>query len=204
MKVGKSVTKAIDEWLAGDLESAMLHACNAIDGTARKQGFASQGNKARFLQLLRSNYDVLGPMGAPGVDLNSLFPVKIGASVGVVPMDVADVIYRVHRCTHGHGDELPNGFELIADAAGPVQLTRIAVTEGTVKLSDRMIFGLLAVAVGNPKNAAETAPDGYFLTFNGNQTLPVNDWWGRRNDMLALFAAVPMPQVNLDFGDWIP
>jgi hypothetical protein len=30
------VRKTIDDWEAGETESAMLHACNAIDGTAAK------------------------------------------------------------------------------------------------------------------------------------------------------------------------
>lgn len=36
--------------------------------------------------------------------------------------DLADLIYGVHRCCHGHGDDLPDGFELLSRcrrAAGP-------------------------------------------------------------------------------------
>jgi hypothetical protein len=36
MDVGNSVRKSIDDWKSGDLDAAMLHACNAVDGTARK------------------------------------------------------------------------------------------------------------------------------------------------------------------------
>jgi hypothetical protein len=36
MNVGESVRKAIDDWEHGELEAAMLHACNAVDGTAKK------------------------------------------------------------------------------------------------------------------------------------------------------------------------
>jgi hypothetical protein len=36
MEVGRSVSKAIADRLAGDMDSAMLHACNAVDGTAKK------------------------------------------------------------------------------------------------------------------------------------------------------------------------
>ena len=61
--------------------------------------------------------------------------------------DIADVIYSIHRCTHGHGDELPNGFELLPDAAGPARFTRMSIERGKLRLSDRAIFGLLAIAV---------------------------------------------------------
>jgi hypothetical protein len=34
--VGNSVLKAIDDWTLGELDAAMMHASNAVDGTARK------------------------------------------------------------------------------------------------------------------------------------------------------------------------
>src|SRR3954470_12069298 len=104
MKVGKSVKKSIDEWSHGDAESAMLHACNAVDGTAKKV-HSTLGNRARFTRLLRENYSILGPLGAPGIDLvRTRFPVSVrGPSADVASLDLADVIYLIHRCTHGHG-----------------------------------------------------------------------------------------------------
>lgn len=126
MKVGMSVKKSIDDWTLGDFESAMLHACNAVDGTAKKVFPLIGGNKERFTRLLRDNYDILGPMGIPGVDLvQTRLPVPVvkPTALGGQP-DLADVIYGIHRCSHGHGDELPQGFELIPDAAGERALTR--------------------------------------------------------------------------------
>jgi hypothetical protein len=76
MKVGDSVRHALDEWERGNLEAAMLHACNAVDGTAKKV-FPTLGNNRRFSRLLRENYGILGPMGAPGINLNDTrFPVR--------------------------------------------------------------------------------------------------------------------------------
>jgi hypothetical protein len=64
MNVGKSVRKSIDEWSSGDFDSAMLHACNAVDGTARAV-HPKLANKLRFTRLLRDNYFILGRMGVP-------------------------------------------------------------------------------------------------------------------------------------------
>ena len=94
-------------------------------------------------------YAILGPMGAPGIDLvKTRFPVIVQRpkAPGGKP-DIADIIWGVHRCYHGHGDELPDGFALIQDAAGPKRVTRMEIEQGKVRLSDRIIFGLLAVAV---------------------------------------------------------
>ena len=205
MKIGRSVTKAIDEWESGDVDSAMLHACNAVDGTARKQPFGSQGNRARFVRLLRENYDILGPMGMPGVDVvKTLFPVAIKPGEPVKAFDLADVVYLVHRCTHGHGDDLPGGFELLRDAHRKEPLTELIVEPDHVRLSDRIIFGLLGVAVANPMNAGERASDGYYLSYNQTERMTINEWWGRREAMVAVMGKVQMPLVHLNFGNWLP
>lgn len=141
MNVGNSVRKAIDDWEHGELESAMLHACNAVDGTAKKR-YPMLGSNERFTRLLRENYAILGSMGAPGMDLvETRFPVTVQRpkAPGGKP-DIADVIYGIHRCTHGHGDELPDGFGLIQDAAGPKRITRMNVERGKVGLSDRIFL----------------------------------------------------------------
>src|SRR5687768_5249596 len=118
MNVGNSVRKAIDDWAIGDVDSSMLHACNAVDGTASQSLPQIRGSNARFTQLLRDNYPILGAMGAPGIDIVATrFPVKVERpkAPGGQP-DLADVLYGIHRCSHGHGEALPNGFELTNDA----------------------------------------------------------------------------------------
>lgn len=204
MNVGNSVRKSIDDWESGEHDSAMLHACNAIDGTAKKV-YPTLGSNARFTKLLRENYAILGPMGMPGINLvETRFPVNVERpkATGGKP-DLADVIYGIHRCSHGHGDELPDGFELIHDARGPARQTRVEVVKGAIRLSDRIIFGLIAVAVLSPVNKGQAVPDGYYLTFGASEKLIINEWWGRASDFPALAARDPMPLVKLDFGNWM-
>jgi hypothetical protein len=204
MRVGKSVQKAIDEWSAGDLESAVLHACNAVDGTGKKV-YSELGSTARFTRLLRDNYDIFGPMGAPGVDLVATrFPVSVrtAKAPGGKP-DIADVIYGIHRCSHGHGEELPSGFEIFPDAAGPCGITRMSFERGKARLSDRIIFGLLAVTVLSPVNKHERVTDGYYFTFGRSATLMINEWWGRAADFPAVAALEPVPLVKLNFDNWM-
>jgi hypothetical protein len=204
MNVGNSVRKAIDEWAAGDLDSSMLHACNAIDGTAKKL-HPKLGSNTRFTRLLRDNYSILGPMGMPGINLDETrFPVKVGRprAPGGEP-DLADVVYGIHRCSHSHGDELPGGFELIQDAAGPARLTRCEIKRGAIRLSDRVIFGLIAVAVLSRANTDQQVPNGYYLTFGTSTKLIINAWWGRAADFPAIAATDPVPSVMLDFAEWM-
>jgi hypothetical protein len=203
MNVGESIRKAIDDWELGEIESAMLHACNSVDGTAKKV-HPDLGSNARFTALLRTNYEVFGAMGAPGINLiKTRFPVTVERpkASGGQP-DIADVIYGIHRCAHGHGEQLPDGFALIQDAAYPKRPTTIEVEKGKVRLSDRIIFGLLAVSVLSPANKDQLVPTGYFLSF-GVSKFPINDWWGRATDFQSIVAQSPMPSVTLDFGEWM-
>ena len=117
-------------------------------------------------------------------------------------MDLAEVIYCFHRCVHGHGDELPEKFTLLEDAAGPALLTRMEIEKHYVRMSDRVIFGLLSVAVLSPQNTLQSVPDGYHLSF-GTTKIIINDWWGRAIDFLKIVDEHPMPKVTLNFGDWM-
>jgi hypothetical protein len=203
MNVGNSVRKAIDDALAGEGESAMLHACNAVDGTAGKLYPPTTGNKARFTAFLRENYFILGPMAAPGINLSeTFFPITVKNPTAGDHPDFADVVYAIHRCSHGHGDELPQGFDLLPDTEGPPGLTRLEVENGRVRLSDRTIFALLTTAVLSTVNCPQRVPDGYFLLFGDTEML-INEWWGRAPDFLDLVAQQSLPSVKLDFGDWM-
>jgi hypothetical protein len=72
---------------------------------------------------------------------------------------------------------------------------------GRVRISDRVIFGLLAVAVLSPANADQTVPDGYHLTFGRRPLrLEINDWWGHATDFPAIAATEPIPRVQLNFA----
>ena len=200
--VGNSVRKAIEDWSIGDYEFAMLHACNAVDGTAKKL-FPALQNNARFTKTIRDNYGIFGPMGLPGINLEETrwpVAVKKPMAAGGLP-DIADVIYGVHRCTHGHGDELPEGFDLWPNASGTNGKTRIRIERGKIQLSDRVIFALLGVAVLSKANIGQAVPDGYYLSF-ADTVMPINKWWGRADDFAPMVAAEQLPSLILNFENW--
>jgi hypothetical protein len=207
MKVSESVRKAIRDHEEGDIDSAMMHACNAVDGTAAKVYPQIAGNNERFTRLLRDSNYILEPMAAPGINLEETrFPVRLprAKAPGGRP-DFADVVYGIHRCCHGHGEDLPDGFELERNAGGPYNnVTRMHFDlgeVGKVRISDRTIFGLLAVAVFSPANSDQRVPDGYCLKY-GRVTMVINEWWGRAADFPAIAATEVMPRVTLDFQHW--
>ncbi len=201
--IAYSVRKAIDDFELGDLDGAMMHACNAFDGTSKKIHPEIRKHQRRFTQTLREHYSIFGPMAMPNINLEETFwPAKVyeGQKLSDRP-DIADLIYGIHRCTHGHGDELPEGFELIPDASNRVTTTSLVASVGTVRISDRTIFGLLAIAVLSPKNVGLKVPDGYHLTLGGEK-LMINEWWGRTPDFMKLVAKHNLISVKLDMEAW--
>jgi hypothetical protein len=217
MDVGNSVRKAIADHESGDLDPAMIHACNAIDGTAAKvYPNLANNNAARFKKLLRENcLSIIEPM-APAINLvETVFPVQIQSPRGPGrALDFADILYVIHRCNHNHGAPLPVGFELLPDALGKLPGTRMTFDKNlaghwVIRFSDRIIFGMLATALLSPANTDQKIPDGYHLTY-GSVTGDIhvrldNDWWGRAADFGAITAMdQKRTRVKLDFTNVMP
>lgn len=204
MRVGDSIKLAVDDWelqrydgRPERLESAMLHACNAVDGTAKKKFGSALGNRERFERLLRDRYDVLLPMSGMGTRPDTQFTTRAGP-VG----DLAAVVYKIHRCFHGHGDELPEGFALLPNLSS--EGTIFIVSDAGIQLPDRIIFALLAVAIGEPVNLGQTVPDRYHLTYR-DRVMPINELWGEGDAIARILAGSgEVPEMRMDFGGWAP
>lgn len=203
MNVGDSVRLAINDWASrNELESAMLHACNAVDGTAKKL-FPNSKNKYRFTTLLRNKYHIVGPMGLPNINIEETrFPVNVHQPTAKGGPDLADLVYGIHRCCHAHGDELPDGFELIPNLKGPIGFTQLKFKKGKAQLSDRIIAALLAVAVLSPVNKDQRALSDQYLSYEDNYFL-INDWWGREADFSEFLSRQKLISVKLDFRHWM-
>ena len=143
---------ALEEWgrhIRDDqqarLESATRHGCNAVDGTAR-QRVGTEGSQ-RLEQILREGYDVLLPMS--GLDYGwhtGVLPAGSGGGSG----DLAEILYKNHRCAQGHGDELPDGFELMPNRL-PTSTVMIVHWNGRRSSDGRVrhqLQGLFVVGLG--------------------------------------------------------
>ncbi|OBB38554.1 hypothetical protein A5748_02540 [Nocardia sp. 852002-51244_SCH5132740] len=62
-----SIRLAIDDFGRGEIEAAMLHACNAVDGTVEKV-YPTRQVGDRFTAVIRDNDDIFGPMAIRGVN----------------------------------------------------------------------------------------------------------------------------------------
>lgn len=208
MNIGESIKYALDHYERQEYEAATLHACLALDGTAKKRyPELAANNRERFERMIRDHIDVFTAFASPGIDLEkTMFPVRLEEGKKRQPLDAASIIYKVHRCTHGHGDELPNGFEFVPVNDDQVRIT-VNIESGTVALSTTSILGLLAVSFLCPDNADQQIPMACHLwqpliADDGRRDiiwLPIHQWWGRLDDFLAILEGFPRSRTTIEF-----
>jgi len=167
----------------------MLHACNAVDGTAKKR-YPQLGVTTRFKRIIRESLDIFGLMAAPAIDFNnSRFPIAVKSDL---PDSRPD-------------NELPQGFELTPYGPRPAGVH--IWQNGKIQLPASVAIGLLAIAVFAPENKGETIPDGYQLSWY-QYVFHICLWWGWQDHFREIISTAGIPQETLDFSeswdDWTP
>jgi hypothetical protein len=203
--VGDSVRRSLDHWERREWDEAMLHACNAVDKTAKKR-YPEPGVATRFRRIIRESLDIFGLMAAPALDFeHSRFPLTVQSDLPDGRPDIADVLYGVHRSSRGHEEDLPNGFEVTPHGprAAEVHIWR----NGRIQLPAATAIGLLAIAVFAPENKGEKIPDGYQLSWF-QYVFIICLWWGWQDHFREIISTANIPQQTLDFSefwdDWQP
>ena len=205
MDVGEAVRRSLDHWERREWDVAIVHAGNAIDGTAKKR-YPQLGVAARFKRTTRDSLDIFRVMVAPGIDFDqSRFPIAVKSDLPDGRPDIADVLYGIHRCGHGHDDELPDGFELTPHGPRPAGVH--VWQSGRIQLPSSAVIGMLAVAVFSPENKGEVIPDGYQLSWY-QHVFHICMWWGWQEHFREIVSTAQIPQTTLDFSeswaDWTP
>src|SRR4051812_22120759 len=101
MRVEKHVMYALDAADRKQLDSALLHACIAIDATARKlypqvTGKGKVGK--RYVDCLREYVWLLEPLIGAGIDLAATRFPQVGTPEIPQP-DFADIVYKISAAT---------------------------------------------------------------------------------------------------------
>lgn len=195
----------MDHWAKQEWDAAVLQACNAVDGTGKVR-YSQLGVAVRFKRTVRDSLDIFQVMTAPGIDFaQTRFPLAVPSDLADQRPDIADVLYGVHRCGHGHGAELPNGFELTPHGPRPagVHIWR----GGKIQLPASAVLGLLAIAVFAPENKGQFIPVNYQLSWY-QHVFEISGWWGWQDHFREIISVAQFPHAPIDFGDrwdtWTP
>lgn len=195
MKISEHVIYAIDDAKADKFDAAMLHACIAIDGTARRLYPAMKQGKARYKKSLRAYYWLLEPMLGGGIHLVETRFSNVQLEKNLLP-DLADIIYEIFRCNHAHADEVPVPFSVMPSSGA--FLSRWILADNELRMPDRVLWGLLAVTVFSRANAAEKTTGDYYLSL-GEEKFRIADWWGREDEFRPVADKYNQTRVTIDW-----
>lgn len=177
MKTPRHVICAINDYQAGNFDCAMLHACIAIDATAKRYQPSIKGVANRYIRCLRDYYWLIEPMIGGGLNLDETRFSNIQLKKVATP-DFAEIIYEIFRCNHAHGDEVPDEFSVVP-SQGKI-LWNLA--KGELHIPEQVLWALLSVVVFSKANAQQTSDGDHFLQSRDVRFL-IKDNWGREDDI---------------------
>ena len=200
MKLQQEVFCAIDDMVAGKFDSALLHACITIDTTARRMYPRENRVGVRYVSCLREFYWLIEPTFGGGINFVDTKFKNIQLKKNNSP-DLAQIIYEIFRCSHAHGDEVPEAYSVCKSTGGFGSEMILAHNE--LHLPDRIVWSLLFVAVMAKVNHQERKAEPYYLSL-GDERFTINDWWGREDDFRPIASRYNQVRVTMEGLDRFP
>lgn len=196
MKLTEQIQCAIEDAERGKFESAMLHACIAIDATAKRLYPSERLVGKRYIDCIRNYYWLIEPLLGAGINLEETKFRNVKLTKNEAP-DFAEIIYEVFRCNHAHGDEVPTKFSLTL--APPGSNLFWSAGAGSVHLPGTILWALIGLVVFSKANAAEKTTSGHYLSL-WNRVLLISEWWGRENDFRTFVASQEAIRITFDLS----
>lgn len=203
MKLERHVTSAIDDFGANKPDAALMHACFAIDGTAKK--IFKKGGRAAYKNCLRQYYWIIEPMTGAGLNLEetkwSNIEIDDGNGKTIASPDLADIVYHIFRCKNAHGESVPANYTPIISGDG---WSDWLMAKDQVSMPDKIIWALLAVAVFSKANHGTKTTGDYHLSWGsqmlglGMEKFIIKDWWGREDDFRTFISARNTIRVKME------
>ncbi|MFA5956059.1 hypothetical protein [Hyphomicrobium sp.] len=207
-RIASLVADSIGAFEKGDRVSAMMHACIALDATARRHFKRDASQRSDYKALVRDHVWCLHMMMGGGIDLQRTLFTNLqikGREKIISAPDIADVLYHVFRCPLVHGDSLPCEFELQNSTQGEASFI---LSDGTLQLPDRIIWGALAICVFAKCNEGLCCGQDYFLTWSPSQgdgphyRFMIDQNWGNEGGVRSILDSHP-PLVLVEMR-WQP
>ncbi len=177
MKIADHIKYSLDACDSGDLEKAMLFACLAVDGTAKRMFPHIEWVGQRFRQFVVEHLDIIELMHG-GVNLKeTVFPFK--DNKGNVGIKFEDIVYEKFRCNLAHGNELPDGYGVTVKVASGVQRFKIEINGQSMTLPESAIYALGLPCVLAPVNVDQKIGSNLYHYRDSINHYVVDRWWGK-------------------------
>lgn len=198
MKIADHIRLSLDASDRKDLDQAMLHACLAVDGTAKKSYPSLSTVGGRYRKFINDNLDIIELMFG-GLNLEeTIFPFK--DAKGKIGMTFSDIVYEKFRCSLAHGDELPDGFGVSVQIAELHQQFSIDIANRSMTLPQSAIYGLGLICFLAPVNSDQKIGSNLYHYRDSVNTYVVDRWWGKRECAREIMDFEAAIRVKIDFS----
>ena len=202
MKIAQHIKYSLDACDSKDLDKAMLFACLAVDGTAKKMYPDIKKVGDRFRQFIIDHLDIIELMFG-GLDLkDTLFPFK--NDKGVLGIKFEDIIYEKFRCNLAHGNELPIGYGITIKVSANIHQFLISTETQSMTLPESAIYALALPCVLAPINKDQKIGSNDYWFNDKLNSYVVDRWWGKKECAMAIMDFENQVKIKIDFSNVWP
>ncbi len=202
MKIADHIKYSLDACDSRELDKAMLFACLAVDGTAKKMYPETQKVGERFRKFIIEHLDIIELMFG-GLNLQeTAFPFK--DNKGNIGIKFEDIAYEKFRCSLTHGDELPDGYDITVKVANGIQQFMIDINGQSMTLPESAIYALGLPCVLAPVNADQKIGSNLYHYRDPINLYVVDRWWGKVECARKIMDFENQVRVKMDFSNVWP
>jgi hypothetical protein len=202
MKIADHIRHSLEACDSRDLEKAMLFACLAVDGTAKKMYPQIDKAGERFRKFIVEHLDIIELMHG-GLNLQeTVFPLK--DSKGNVGVKFEDIVYEKFRCNLAHGNELPDGYGVTFKVQEGLQQFMIDIENQSMTLPESAIYALGLLCVLAPANADQKIGSNCYHYRDPINQYIVDRWWGNIECARRIMDIENQVRVKMDFSNVWP
>lgn len=205
MELKSHIEKSLESYDRGDRKEALMHACIAIEATARNVFLIPKASNNDYKNCLRNYWWILEAFGCPGINLEETKWTHLSLLGGngkqILNPDLADIIYHIFRCADAHAQEIPVKYDLLPRKDNNI-LLGIDFVKKSLQLPESIIFALIAVSVFAAANKQIKSNGTHFLTWEDSKhkkyKFLIKDFWGKENELKAIINRSPPIRVTLE------
>jgi hypothetical protein len=202
MKIADHIRHSLEACDSRELDKAMLFACLAVDGTAKKMYPQIDKVGERFRKFIVEHLDIIELMHG-GLNLQeTVFPFK--DRKGNVGVKFEDVVYEKFRCNLAHGNELPDGYGVTIKVQDGVQQFMIDIKNQSMTLPESAIYALGLPCVLAPVNADQRIGNNSYNYRDSINHYVVDRWWGNVECARRIMDFENQVKVKMDFSNVWP
>ena len=201
MKIADHIKASLDACDSKELDKAMLFACLAVDGTAKKM-YPNLRVGERFRKFIVDHLDIVELIYG-GINLQeTVFPFK--DAKGKIGVKFEDIVYEKFRCSLAHGDELPDGYDITVKVAEGIQQFMIDIEGQSMTLPESAIYSLGLPCVLAPPNADQKIGSNAYHYRDPLNHYVVDRWWGKIECARKIMDFENQVKVKMDFWNVWP